>query len=164
MALITAATTYAMQYVESDEQSGLFFREISRTKVSYDSFTLIYHVNLEEFFKIRNKAVQCYTSMQKACVYEESLCDLILIDMERKLSRMTDFEENIGVYKPVKSRYRRNPILAVTALLSSMAFGIIDQVRMNRYESMLEELKVDYGLLRKIETNETKKHLVSWQI
>lgn len=36
-----------------------------------------------------------------------------------------------------------------------MAFGIIDQVRMNTYETMLEELKMDYGLLRKIDTNDT---------
>lgn len=144
-----------MEFVETNNQSGLLFREISKAKVSYDSLILVYHIQLTEYFDIQTKTKTCYASMKKVCSARGHYCELTLIDMERKMHRMMEYETTIMVHEPSATRQKRNTIIAVTALLSSLGFGALDQFTMNRYEKMLSELRADYSILHKIQTNET---------
>lgn len=137
------------------DQSGLFFREISQAKVSYDSFVLVYHVNISSYYAIKENTALIHDSIRRLCKSQDDYCDMILLDMEKKINRITDFERNIEIYEPTKSRPRRHPVIAATALLTSVAFGTIEWFKMSKYEKMINELKADYNILHKIDTDET---------
>lgn len=47
------AETYDFEVRE--ENSGIFFSELSGTKVSYDIFNLVYYVELKDFFEMPGK-------------------------------------------------------------------------------------------------------------
>lgn len=153
MAIINGG--YSMEFQEMNNQSGLFFKEIAKTKVSFDSFVLVYHINLTEYYNIQEKTTTCYTSIQKVCKSQGNYCEMVLIDMERKMSRMNEFETNIQLYEPIKHRAKRNPIIAAAALIASIAFGVIDIMAINKYDKMISDLRADYTLLHKIQTDET---------
>lgn len=153
--VIAVSGSMSMKFTEMGDQSGLYFREISQARVSYDSFILVYHVNISSFFNIKNQASQVNKAMQDICEVQGNACDVLRVDMLRKLNRIQDYEDNIRIYEPSTSRQKRNPIFAAAALLTSVAFGTIDIIRMNRYEKMISDLKADYGTLHKIDVDQT---------
>lgn len=144
-----------MEFVKMNEQSGLFFREMSQAKISYDTFVLVYHVNISSYFAIRENTELILKSMRGVCEPQKFYCDVMLIDMQRRMNRMSDFEKNIKLYEPQKYREKRNPLVAATALFASLAFGTIDWIKMNKYEKMIDDLKADYNILHKIDAKET---------
>lgn len=144
-----------MEFIEMNNQSGIFFREVSKTKISYDSFVLVYHIQLEDYYNIQEMTKKCFNSLIKVCKSQGSFCDALLLNLGRKKDRMNAFETNIGIYEPVKTRTKRNPLIAATALIASIAFGTLDYIRMSKYEQMIDELNADYNILHKIQTDET---------
>lgn len=45
----------AYDFEVREENSGIFFSELSGTKVSYDIFNLVYYVELKDFFEMPGK-------------------------------------------------------------------------------------------------------------
>lgn len=93
--------------------------------------------------------------MESVCKPQEGNCDLALMEMNRKISRITDFERNIQIYEPTRNRQKRNPLIAATALITSLAFGTIEWIRMSKYEKILDNLKTGYNTLHKFDLDQT---------
>lgn len=50
-----SAVVLAFDFTEKNEKSGIIFTRIGEARVSYDSFTLLYHLDMENLLKMTEK-------------------------------------------------------------------------------------------------------------
>lgn len=158
MAIVILLTTTisAMEFEKRNNQSGLVFKEISKTKISYDSFVLVYHVNLTDYFEIENKIIHCIGELGKICKHQGTFCDILRVQAERKLHMLEQDEINIKLYEISEgNRNKRHPALAAAAIFTSVAFGLIDGITLRKYDGMIRGLRTDYEILRRIDVEKT---------
>lgn len=65
MLICGISLTKPMEFIEQDYQSGLIFQKISDARITYDSFVLLYHVDLKPFFEIKYRILELYEILKK---------------------------------------------------------------------------------------------------
>lgn len=64
LALVTA-----FEFSQKSENAGIIFTKIGRARVSYDSFTLVYHINLNGYLEMTKMVEKCIDELERLCNY-----------------------------------------------------------------------------------------------
>lgn len=52
---VLLAAAVAFEFSENVEKTGIIFTKIGEARVSYDSYTLLYHLDIENYLKMTEK-------------------------------------------------------------------------------------------------------------
>lgn len=148
-------STHSLEYIENDYQSGLMFQKVSNARVTYDSFTLLYHADLTHFFEIRAHIWDLRETIRRICWVEESnFCDILRLNNERRLGKVDRDLADINLYQlKQNTRPKRAISFAVAAGIISGFIGLITAGQAAYYGSQISKLETDYSVLKKIDTD-----------
>lgn len=144
----------SMEFDENDYKSGLIFEKISDARITYDSFSLIYHADITQYHSIKHEIRGCYDGLKRICTFERFFCDITYMTIDRRLAKLAKNEADINLYqlKPQK-RERREVVTAIAAvaLATSFFIGLIDAIRAKQISNQIEGLKADHEKISRIE-------------
>lgn len=154
----------ALEFIAQDIKSGLIFKELSLAKVSYDSFSLIYHTNLTDYFQMRSRMKSCMnklntnfftTGTEPRRAYYNHLLDY-----------MQKSEMEINTFRTFnRSEHRRNKrAIEWVGKLMNVAFGVMDAETARDIDKKINELVEDTYELKKLNMETTtfvKENLIT---
>lgn len=141
---------YSMEFSENNYQSGLMFQGVSNARVTYDSFTLLYHADLEHFFEIKNHLEFLQARLIRICRIENTnYCDILLLTMLRRFGKMERNLADIDLYQIKTSSRPKRSIVATIGLVTGF-IGLITTAQAVYYGHQIDKLKSNYFVLKKI--------------
>lgn len=140
-----------MEFNENDYKSGLIFEKISDARITYDSFSLIYHADINQFLNIKNEIHKCYDGLKRFCMYQGTFCDISYMTIDRRLAKLEKNEADINLYqlKPMNRKKRADPL--TIALVATFFIGLIDAIRGKVLSNEIDSLRADHDKISKIE-------------
>lgn len=143
--------TNSMEFKEEEYNSGLFFQPISNARVTYDSFVLLYHADLQPYFEIKTHIRFLYGNLTRLCPFQPNWCKVYTLGIDRKLSIIDKNEADINLYQ-VKGnsgngRVKRSPILLAAG---SMFIGLINALQSVYYGREIQNLRANASILSKV--------------
>lgn len=157
--IITNLTT-AIDFEERDYKAGLIFKQISKARVSYESFSIIYHANLAEFFDIKDELGKCLILLKRLCYHEATdSCNTQISLLSHQITFLIASEQDIELYQPGDMTFHRKSkeTKRVKRAWESVgtflhwAFGVMDADTAREYDKKINELQEETHTLRKIE-------------
>lgn len=154
LSFLSLPSTFSMVFEENDYQAGLIFQKVSNARVTYDSFVLVYHTNLESLFKLKDKISILRGHLSRFCHFQGNYCDVRELSISRRFSMLYKDEQDMRLYEVQSragiSRMKRVPWLAIGAA-SGIYLGVINAITSMYYGREIEKLKGDYSVLKKID-------------
>lgn len=145
---IPAANT--MEFVENDYQSGLVFQKVSDARITYDSFALVYHADLNTYFEIKETILECYKGLKRFCKFQGGYCDISFMTIDRRLANLDKNEADVNLYRSsAQTRQKRFAPLLLAA--GGTFIGLINAIQAQIYGREIRNLKADHSLLTKIQ-------------
>lgn len=148
--LIGVPISGALKFDEQPVSSGLIFKELSKARVTYDSFVIVYHANLTDFFNIKNVVNEALDALIRPCSSVERVpCELELAAIKRQLSFMEQDELEINLFATNRTRQKR--AIEFIGSFFSWAFGLVDADQAREYDKNINELRTSQDKLFKIQ-------------
>lgn len=102
--LSTSQLVGSLKYTEENSNTGLIFIKAADAKVSYDTYTIVYHIDLGEFVKLRKTVENCTNVLEMKCKNYDHLdttkmCVTVARGLKHQLSYMIQDEKNIMAYQ-----------------------------------------------------------------
>lgn len=145
--------TTAMEFEKKEYKSGLIFREKSKARISYDSFTILYHANVTDYFGIKNEVSKCIDHMIKICeISYQEICQIQIISKQHRLKYLEKDELDINMYQ-LKSDIREKRAINFVGKFLHWAFGIMDADTAEEYDEKINDLQENAKELLKIDTH-----------
>lgn len=149
--LFSIRTIESMNFTENEYQSGIIFQKDSDARTTYDSFSLVYYADLQQFYGIKDKIQDCYLELKRLCQFHMSLCEILYATVDRRLAKLDKNEADIGLYQlHSPKRPKRAAFLAAMALAGSV-FGLINSIRGEMLASEIENIRGDESAITKIQ-------------
>lgn len=145
----------SMEFNENNYKSGLIFEKISDARITYDSFSLIYHADITQYLGIKGEIQRGYGMLKRFCMFQGSFCDVAYITIDRRLAKLEKNEADINLYqlKPQKKEKREIATAMAVALAATFFIGLIDALRGKELANQIDELRADHDKITKIEHN-----------
>lgn len=70
--IIQTKPSTSINFEPRDYRAGLIFKQISKARVSYESFSIVYHADLMEFFTIKHEIENCLQFLTNLCKHEST--------------------------------------------------------------------------------------------
>lgn len=139
-----------MEFIENDYQSGLVFQKISDARITYDSFALVYHADLETYFEMKETILECYEGLKRFCKFQGGYCDISFMTIDRRLAKMDKNEADVNLYQSkTQMRRKRSPLFLLAA--GGTFIGLINSLQAAIYGKEIRNLKADHSLLTRIQ-------------
>lgn len=138
------ANSDSLTFTPETHNSGLIFIKLSQARVSYDSYNMVYHIELSEYFKIRDIIEGSLTELTKLCKrVAESSCISLTHEIKIQLNFMLRDELDIRTYQQklsnkTHSRSKRSWNWPGSVL--HWAFGVMDADTAEAYDSKINEI------------------------
>lgn len=98
--LFLSISITALNFTEKSESTGVVFVKLNRDRVSYDTFTITYHIEIDRFLQLTNKVKECIDKLEQLCGWiKPSNCHLIVKKLQDSLHYKTDDETSINAYR-----------------------------------------------------------------
>lgn len=153
LAIYAIPTAYPLIYNESNYEAGLMFQKISDARVTYDSFALVYHSNLEVLFKLKDQVKELKELYDKFCNLQWNFCEAQELMRSRRLSVLLTNEGDINLYEQYKPTKHKRSIWMVASTAATSILGIINIATSMFYGKEIRDMKSDINVLRKIDNN-----------
>lgn len=177
--LLLMSTTFihSFKFEERDMKTGLTFVELSRARIFYDSYTILYHVDITEFKKLIPLVEKFVLDSKKFCDVLRGgdrtiTCDILLkqlsnqilymkrdeLDIDafqlknRKSRLQRSFEQNFQITES-KSRARR--ALEVIGSIYHWAFGLMDAETARKYDAKIDGINGSVSRIHNLITEQT---------
>lgn len=137
----------SINYTEEETNSGLAFVKVADAKVSYETFTIVYHIDLRDYFNCGKKLVN-YTEMldTKCKKIGLSNCKTLVSSIRKQILKLTHNEQKIMTYQQKKPH--------LVSMFPRMR-GSIDAETARAYEGMISKIHSELPRERQF-VNETK--------
>lgn len=135
-------TITAIEFTGKSENTGMIFATINRARVSYDTFTIVYHIDISEYLKQTKILNECVKNMEFICSWIEPLqtnCKLIVEKLRDRLKYMTDDETNINSYR-ISTRSERG-LIDLGGKVLNFLYGVIDADTAKEYMNEINNIK-----------------------
>lgn len=141
------------EFTPNDYQSGLIFQKDSDARITYDSFSLVYHADLQQYYGIRARIEDCYGELKRLCQFHNSHCEISYMTIDRRLARLDKNEADISLYQlNTATRQKRAAFMAYAAagMLANTVIGLINAVRGEMMAEEIGNIRADESTLTKI--------------
>lgn len=129
--------TTSLNYEERDISTGVIFVRQDPTRVSYSSYTMVYHMDLTEFKNMTNMVLDLITRTNELCGYveEKKSCELVMEYLHIQLIYMKEDENDIYAYQQSSK-----PKRAIEWLGGGFkwAFGLLDADAARNIDAKIE--------------------------
>lgn len=145
------ALSTSLEFEEKTFKSGLVFKELSKSRVYYDSFAIVYHANLRDFFDVKMHVHEALELMDE--IYFAGppiLGDVERAALQRQFEYMLQQERDISLYSQ-KSTQRTKKAIEWVGAWEHWAFGLMDAATAREYDARIKDLEVDTSKLFKID-------------
>lgn len=137
--VVCFAAVIAFEFTEKTENSGIVFIKIQKARVSYDTYTLLYHFDLTNYLDMTKKINECMHGLEKMCSWiKHSNCELILQNLQHHFDYMKSDETDIYAYR-IYQRAKRG-LFNLGGKIMHWIFGLIDEDTAKEYDQKINEL------------------------
>lgn len=137
--ILTLTATLAFEFTNKTETTGIIFMAENRARASYDVYTIVYHIDINNYLKITTKTSECIDKLEGLCSWmRPSNCGLIIQTLRTHLDHMKNDEMDINSFKITKRSKRA--IDSVGRFLH-WAFGVLDIDSAHEYNEKINELQ-----------------------
>lgn len=128
-----------------DQKAGITFVKLSKARISYDTYTILYHIDISQYKNI-TKTIDIYLNhANMECEKIESkTCKAMLDQAQILLSHMKRDESDIEAYQQ-KTLYRERRALESIGNFYHWAFGLMNAEAAREYDRKIENLQNDSG-------------------
>lgn len=152
--LLFAPAFNSLEFVENQCQSGLIFQKISNARITYDNFILVYHADLQSYFDIKDKILECYNELRRYCDIQIKHCDIIYTTIDRRLSILDTFEGDIKLYQIKSPNREKRWIKPEGTSVSSISIGFLDAIKARQYRRAINRIQaIDYSKLSMVQND-----------
>lgn len=128
-----------LKYSPNEHNTGLMFLELTKARVSYDSYTMVYYMDLSNYEDITSHVVHCIKNMKRLCeIKEVDNCKVMLEQMEEHLVYMRRDETDINAYQQMSKVGRQRRSIEFIGKFYHWAFGLMDAATARKYDAKLQ--------------------------
>ncbi|XP_031637272.1 uncharacterized protein LOC116349811 [Contarinia nasturtii] len=132
----------SFDYQEQDQKVGLTFIKLSEARISYDSYTMLYYIDISEYKKLTRLVETFIDNSTVLCSHiNGDSCGNILRHVNIGLNYMRRNELDIEAYQQKQSKTRRAIEIIGKAL--HWAYGLMTAETAREYNYKIENLKND---------------------
>lgn len=132
---------YALDFTPQKHRNGLIFTGLSKARISYDSYTLLYHFDLTSFFDMVNLVKGYHVAARRSC---ESIvsepCAILVDQLQVQIEYMNRDEIDITAYQQEHAT-RSKRSLEIVGDLAHWAFGIMNADSARKYDEKINQLQ-----------------------
>lgn len=147
---------------EKSSHSGLVFVKITDAKISYDTYTMVYHIDLTHYYKI-NKMVQNYINIaEKDCSeLNNSTCNVIIENIKSQMEFMYRDEIDINAYQQNQlysgsiNQTRQKRALEFIGSAFHWMFGLMDADTAREYDEKINDINNENERIKFVLKNHT---------
>lgn len=133
------AVVLAFDFTEKSEKVGIVFTKVSEARVSYDTYTLLYHFNIEHYLEMTEKVNDCMNGIANLCRWiKPSNCELVVQNLKHHFDYMKSDVEDIYSYK-INQRVKRG-LINLGGSIMHWLFGLIDEDTAKEYDKKIADL------------------------
>lgn len=138
----------SLKYTEENSgHSGLVFVKLSDAKISYDTFTVIYHIDLKHYFKIIGILKNYINNAETACSQlTNNTCSLIIETLKIQMMYMLRDEIDVNayqqneIYSSSTTKSRRKRALEFVGSAYHWMFGLMDADTARAYDEKINSI------------------------
>lgn len=141
---------HTLAFNEEETTSGLIFTKLANAKISYDTYTIVYHIDLEKFFDIKERVEDSMNTFEQYCkginstIFNET-CNNLLNQIRIKTTYMTRDEQDILAYQQNKntknSEYpSRSKRSSIPYNPQNNIYGIINENNVHKFDNKMDEI------------------------
>lgn len=117
----------AFEFAEKSENTGMIFIKMNQARVSYDTFTLLYDIDLSGYLQMTEMVAKCINELERLCTHlHESNCMLAIDKLRDHLKHMVDDENGISSFR-ITLRRKTRGLLNLGGKVLHYVFGLIDE-------------------------------------
>lgn len=141
-----------LKYTQNEHYTGLMFLELTKGRVSYDSYTMVYHMDISNYETITPYVEKCIESINKLCTIKMvDDCNIILKQLEEHLVYMKQDEADINAYQQFSQEGRQRRAIEFIGKFYHWAFGLMDADTARKYDEKINELQRESSRLHSIQ-------------
>lgn len=136
---VLIAAALAFDFTEKTEKSGIVFVKMSEARVTYDSYTLLYHFDIGNYLDMTEKLSDCMNGLKKLCNWiRPSNCELILQNLEHHFNYMKSDVTEIYAYR-IYQRTKRG-LFNFGGKILHWLYGLMDEDTARGYAQKINEI------------------------
>lgn len=137
----------SLNFNEKEYKTGLVFVELGKGRVSYDSYTMLLHINISPYKELTTHTEKCIQEIDKVCWDLKNRnvsyygCDVILEELQTHLGFMKGDEAVIDSYQQKKDKKRAKRYIQLLGTFLHWANGVMDAETALAYDEKINELQ-----------------------
>lgn len=157
--LSTLLLVGALKYTDEINNLGLNFIEIGKAKVSYDTYTLVYHIDLREFIDLRERVENYTAKIGSKCIEfdqddEGKICIRIIQSLRNEIAYMYTDEQNIMAYQQSNTHSVHKRAIEWMGSVLHWATGVMDAKTARKYDTHINKIVNETSRLSKMQNEQ----------
>lgn len=139
-----------LDFKEHTDNSGLIFETLSKARVSYDSYTVLYHINIPNLREERIRMEIFLSQIQSVCVkIHDDSCNAIINQLKLHIEYMKWDELDIEAYQ-LRPDIRKKRAIEWVGSFYHCPFGLMDAESAKEYNDRINFLQSDTHRFREL--------------
>lgn len=146
----------SLDYEQRDQKTGLTFVKLAKAKISYDTYTILYYVDISEYRNLTLTIEKFLLQADKECerLQTSFTCKTLLGQAKTLLTHMQRDEIDIQAYQQ-KIHLRKKRAIEIIGDFYHWAFGLMNAATAREYEQKIENLQSDTKRLHNLAQEQT---------
>lgn len=131
---------------EKSGHSGLVFIKLTDAKISYDTYTIVYHIDLNHYFQITHLILKYIDSTAKYCSeLPKSTCNIVIESIKNQMEYMVRDEIDVNAYQQNElytgstTQTRQKRAIEFIGSAFHWMFGLMDADTTRAYDEKINE-------------------------
>lgn len=131
-------TIHAINFQPQNNNAGISFIELAKARISYDSYTILYHIDVTQYKNLTLTVKNFIDENQNLCKeIKDITCETLIIQLTSQLNYMKRDEYDIEAYQQKNSKKRS---IEFIGSILHWAFGLLDADTARDYDTKIENL------------------------
>lgn len=149
----------ALNFENRDQTTGLTFIKLAKTRISYDTYTILYFVDISQYKNITVTIEKFLIQTELECkrLKSSNTCEMIIEQAKTLLTHMKRDEIDIQAYqqKPNDKTTRKRRAIEFVGDFYHWAFGLMNAATAREYEKKVENSQFDEKRLHNLAEEQT---------
>lgn len=152
---IFIGTNWSLDFKQEDQNTGLTFVKLAKARISYDSYTILYHLDISQYLNLTVLIGQFVDFGKFECKRLNSqVCSDMLDQLSTQLIHMKRDEIDIQAYQQ-KTSHRQKRAIEFIGSIYHWAYGLMDADTARAYDDKIQRLANDSSRFHSILQDQT---------
>lgn len=132
-------------FQEQEHKSGLIFVLLDQARTSFDTYAIVYHIDIGTYRNLTNHVNTCIDNIGKLCQRtpeKEQACFLTIKQLQNQVTYMRRDETDIDAYKQRVVEKRSKRAWEAGGEFFHWAFGLMDAKRARKHDQRITENEI----------------------